>query len=51
VQQVSAIDPSIITTATGISSPTVSEPEVSSRVTVRDEQEDERCNLIAPVRQ
>jgi general secretion pathway protein D len=37
-QQVSAIDSSITTTTTGISSPTFSEQDVSSRVTVQDGQ-------------
>jgi general secretion pathway protein D len=37
-QQVSAIDTSITTTTTGISSPTFSEQDVSSRVTVQDGQ-------------
>jgi general secretion pathway protein D len=37
-QQVSAVDTSVSTTTTGISSPTFSEQDVSSRVTVQDGQ-------------
>jgi general secretion pathway protein D len=37
-QQVSAVDTSVSTTTTGISSPTFSEQDVSSRVTVKDGQ-------------